>query len=456
MRNLRGGPLAVFLLLLATWAATAFGGEITGVQPYALDLPRVPAYLSDPRDGRTLTAHSDLFDQPLFALDCFLDTGASRIIVCRSDRDALGVRATGATIEDWGISGTETFDVSAPYVLHVGDSTIDFMQPEQYRSSLPCTLQLARATQDVAGALPKGMKERLDGSLEGLGLDADELLQGLMPTINVVGTPFLAKHVAILDPQPVVSALGLLGSVLGGATVADSAPGAADPFANLDKLLEQAEQSGSAMGVGRMNVKIQPAGATYAQPQIIVPLDMRRVDPKGVAATWAPVPFVEEVTLTVGRRQVKADLLLDTGGTLSLISSDLARQLGLDLTRPALTALVAGVGDGPKELKGFWLDSLTIPTTRGAPLAYTRAPFFIADIQGIEGALGMNFLGPSVYLDMGKLTRMAEGGGERMVASAFSLLADMRTGPMPFQRIVLDLPRSQLGLDPAPAPQEAE
>ena len=451
MRNLGRRAWAVVVLLSTTWVASALGHEIGGVQPYALDLPRVPAWLSDPEDGKRLTAEGDLFGMQLFAMDCFLDTGASRVLVCKTDRDALGIRATGATIEDWGIGGTETFDVSEPYVLHVGDSTIDYMRPEQYKFALPCTLQLARTTLDVAGALPEGLKGQLEQNLQGLGLGTDELLQGLMPAINVVGTPFLSEHVAILDPQPVVGALDMLGGLLGGAGLAPGTSGGSDPFANLDKLLEQAQRSGGAMGLGRIKVGIHSAEFEYGEPEIVVPLDMRRVDPEPMAATWAPVPFVEGAVLKVGDRQVRTDLLLDTGGTLSLISSDLARQLGLDLTKPDLTAMVAGVGTGPQTLKGFWLDSLTIATTRGGPLVYTRAPFFIADIEGLEGALGMNFLVPSVYMDMRKLSGMAEGGVQGM-AGVFGLLADMRTGPMPFRRIVLDLPHGRLGLDPTPAP----
>ena len=118
---------------------------------------------------------------PSSASSFLLDTGATSTLIFSSASEQL--KAAGyvveGTFDEIGISGVQTFDVSAPYVLHVGDSTIDFMRPEQYKFSLPCTLQLARATQDVASALPEGIKKQLDENLAGLGLSPEELLQSL-------------------------------------------------------------------------------------------------------------------------------------------------------------------------------------------------------------------------------------------------------------------------------------
>jgi len=47
---------------------------------------------------------------------------------------------------------------------------------------------------------------------------------------------------------------------------------------------------------------------------------------------------------------------------------------------------------------------------------------------------------PSVYMDMDM---------NKMMENPMGMLTSMKNGPMPFSRIVIDLPRQQLGLDPA-------
>lgn len=434
-----------FLTLVAVWMGvwasgvltTAGALQINGVQPYALDQPRVPALLAPASGGPPLSAYSELVGQRVFAIDCFLDTGASRMVISRSDRDVLHVRTTGQTVEDFGIAGTERFDVSIPYRVYVADSTADTTDPRQFRYGIRCVLQLRRNDQNPLTALPKGLSDSLKG-LEGLGVSAKDLGDMLTPAINIIGTPFLQNYVAILDPRPVVSALGAVAGMLGGG----GDDGGGDAFAALDELLAQLQKSGASAttSLGRMKVDILPFNQQYVGAQIVVPLTMRSIEPKPVPVTKSSLPFVSGVLLTHFGRSARVSLLVDTGGGMSLLSTRVARRLGLNMNQPPLTAFVQGVGKGGVQLKGDWVARAVLPTLRGGPLVYNRVPFFISDIAGIDGTIGVNMLVPSIYIDMNMTNLMA---------NPLAMLGNMKNGPMPFKRIIIDLPRRQLGLDPA-------
>lgn len=423
-------------LIAAIWLLAAPGRalEIRGVEPFALDLPRVPAFLAPIDGGQPLTHGSDLAGRPLFAFDCFLDTGASRMVISRADRDALNVRSTDARVEDYGIAGTETFDVSIPYRICIGDSSASATDPRQFPYVMRCVLQLRRNDPNPMHALPSGLTESLTGGMEGLGLGLEELGALVTPAVNIVGAPFLRGYVAILEPGPVEAAMGALGGLFGGS----SSAGALEA---LESLLSQfAGADAASTSLGRMAVRFVRAGTEYAPAEIVVPLTLRDMDPGNIPVSHDDVPFVADVTLTHKDRHVRVNLLVDTGGSMSLISSRVARELNLDVDRPPLSVLVQGVGEGSMDLGGHWVDRMVVPTAGGAePLAYHRVPLFVADVAGIDGTIGANMLAPSVYMDMNM---------DRLTANPLSLLAGLRTGPTPFRRIVIDLPRGQLGLDP--------
>jgi hypothetical protein len=425
-------------LIAAVWLLAASGRalEIRGVEPFALDLPRVPAFLAPMDGGQPLTHDSDLAGRPLFAFDCYLDTGASRMVISRADRGALNVRSTDSRVEDYGIAGTETFDVSIPYRICVGDSSASTTDPRQFPHVMRCVLQLRRSDQNPLHALPSSLTESLTGGLglEGLGLGLEELGALVTPSINIVGAPFLRGYVAILEPGPVETAMRALDGLFGGS----SSAGALEA---LDSLISQvAGADAASTSLGRIAVRFVRAGTAYAPAQIVVPLTLRDLDPGTIPVSHDDVPFVADVTLKHKDRQVRVNLLVDTGGAMSLISSRVARELDLDAARPPLSVLVQGVGEGTMELRGHWVDQMVVPTAGGAePLAYHRVPLFVADVAGIDGTIGANMLAPSVYMDMDM---------DRLAANPLSLLAGMRTGPTPFRRIVIDLPRGQLGLDP--------
>ena len=431
--------ILICVAFLSVSSPQAAALEVQGVQPYSLDQPRVPAILRTPDRGIPLSTYSQLFEQRLFAFDCFLDTGASRVILSRTDRNALKVKSTDKSVEDLGIAGTETFDVAKPYVLCAGDSSTDITDPLDFRYCMKCTLQLRRHDPNPMEALPKDLAGQLSGTMGELGFSSQDMGQMMMPSINVVGTPFLKKHVAILDPGPVTQALDVFQSLSG---LGGSGGGGGDPFESLDNLMEKmAESELQGRNFGRIGVDILRADQSYPAAQITVPLTMKDMEQRQVPVTAAKVPFISGARLSHGDMQVQLDLLLDTGGAVSLISPEFARRLSLNLDRPQITTQIQGVGRGATRLRGYWIDRLQIPTSRGGPLVFRNVPFFVADVPGLSGTMGANLLIPSVYLE----TDM-----EKIRKNPMSILGSMRTGPMPFRRIIIDLPRGYLGLDPAP------
>ncbi len=82
--------------------------------------------------------------------------------------------------------------------------------------------------------------------------------------------------------------------------------------------------------------------------------------------------------------------LLDTGSQLTVISTQMAQKLGLDLSNPDTTIDVQGVG-GTETVPGFTLDKLDLPRTDGGIIEFTNVPVYVLDVDpGLDGILGMN------------------------------------------------------------------
>ncbi len=82
--------------------------------------------------------------------------------------------------------------------------------------------------------------------------------------------------------------------------------------------------------------------------------------------------------------------LFDTGSQLTIISTAMANQLGLDLEHPETTITVQGVG-GTEDIPGFTIDTLSLPTIDDTNVHLTNVPIYVLDIaDGVDGILGMN------------------------------------------------------------------
>ncbi|HWB54940.1 MAG TPA: hypothetical protein VG722_12130, partial [Tepidisphaeraceae bacterium] len=107
--------LALSFLLLPAWVLAQ---DFTGVQPAALDQPRIYVNLRRQLSGPALEAKVD--GQSSSVVECFLDTGASSVVLSAGTSKGLGIKhemtmeGTPVKYEDVGVGGGEAFEVSDP------------------------------------------------------------------------------------------------------------------------------------------------------------------------------------------------------------------------------------------------------------------------------------------------------------------------------------------------------
>lgn len=124
---------------------------------------------------------------------------------------------------------------------------------------------------------------------------------------------------------------------------------------------------------------------------------------EGLSITSVSNPTLAGVTLWAGAEEetvpttVASALLFDTGAQVSLISSGLAADLGLDLGRPETTLQVRGAAGATITLPGFTLGGIDLAAAIDGSdfddtLAFRDVPVFVYDlgIPGLDGILGMN------------------------------------------------------------------
>src|SRR5207244_12125065 len=105
--------------------------------------------------------------------------------------------------------------------------------------------------------------------------------------------------------------------------------------------------------------------------------------PGGPGPTSAPLAMIP-LTIRDNGREVTSNFLLDTGAQLSMISSDVARGLNLDLSHPSDTIDVEGVG-GTITVPLFPVDQLDVKATNGTSLAWTSLQAGVLDLS-VPGA----------------------------------------------------------------------
>src|SRR5688500_20018411 len=108
-------PFGVSLGLLLACSVSAV--EIEGVQPAALDQPRVNLHLRREKNGKPLVAKK--LGEQTINVQAFLDTGASGVMLSTTTADALGVRrakagAANVVFHDVGAGGSDEFHVAEP------------------------------------------------------------------------------------------------------------------------------------------------------------------------------------------------------------------------------------------------------------------------------------------------------------------------------------------------------
>lgn len=367
-------------------AAASKGGSkgvVDGVQPAALDQPRVQIELRRTASGVPLAPDpkakskdqdtsallkglgmGDLADGP--GITAFLDTGASGVLLSSGAVQSLGIRPlTGATFEDVGVGGSEEFSVSEPLFVSVAPGA---GKPIPF-APLPVRAQLSRGA---------GMMESLVGDL------------------NVAGMPLLNGRIVQLDTGPVDSLAGTLG------------------------------------------VQFVPAAPATQYTIKLTPFSFKRFTrtvPASAAPTLIDNPMIAGITVTYHGKSATGTFLLDTGAAASMISTQLAATLGVPAQppKPDFSLTVGGIG-GQQKSPGLFFDALTLP----AGPTYRHAPLLVKDItlldpvtkeqKTLDGVFGMNYLAGSANVsegaapDIGKIT------------------------PSAYKTIVIDLKNNVLGL----------
>ena len=125
-----------------------------------------------------------------------------------------------------------------------------------------------------------------------------------------------------------------------------------------------------------------------------VPVRPMRFDPENdtVAPSTAPLPALRVEHQNGEQTSVGRNYVFDTGAQMSIISTETARELGLDLSRPEMSLPVAGVGDA---IAGdvFTIDRLQIETSDNVDLVWEDVQVMVLDIDpSIDGVVGSDLI----------------------------------------------------------------
>jgi len=387
---------AIYFLIL-TLISPALADDIDGVQPAALDQPRINLVVRRQPGGQPLMGKNAQGDA--FNVEAFLDTGASSIDLSPHTAEMLGIQResigkTEARFQDVGVGGGSEFAVSEPIYFSLAAEAPNVNVDQKDAIA-------------VTYALTTGPFRAEIGPLSGGG----DLLTALaMGDLDVVGMPAIAGKIVVLDPRDVNSMSDKIRTY-----VYDAKTAAAD-HAPIPKTTQHVMLRFVSF------VRFTKISPPTAQPP----------------AVWAnpiigPNPFHPEgdrtppIVLTNRGKTLSGSWLLDTGSAVSMTSRKQAAALGVTYVpdtdgtdHPRLAGApadrqfimtVGGIG-GSKKSAGFFLDKLSLPTMEGTPIVFDHAPVLVADITvtdsagnsfTLDGVLGMNFLVASAMVDEGSL-----------------------------------------------------
>jgi hypothetical protein len=307
----------------------------------------------------------------------FLDTGASGILMSRETATQLGIAVDHrARFVDVGVGGPEHFGVSES--LYLGLANIHVENPRD-----------PRAYRMVGRA-----RFQVKASMGGL----------LSPAVDIIGMPALKGKVVVLDTAA-TNRLSYCAATL-------FAPGAP--------------------GIPAIHVAVGLRFQRFTNPR-----NPENIPPLPV---MAPNPVIDNIVLHHHGKNSRATWLLDTGGTVSLISTEQAKRVGIfnrqgrPVIKPAFSLPVAGVGR-TTTIPGYQFDRLVIPLRNGRKLIFKNARLGVHDIRytdgetqtqrTLDGVFGVNFLCASA-----KMVGLLPGD----------------ISETPFDKVVIDMPRAQMGL----------
>jgi hypothetical protein len=490
------------LVLAMGLPLVAFAVDFDGVQPAALDQPRVNVWLLpagsdvpytyatiDPVTLNNVTGfHVD---------DAYYDTGASGVLLSEGTASALGISnqaylGKSVIYEDVGVAGSDTFHTSisldvavAPYHPTVATQINAFEN----------AFTLSNDTVALRNNLATIPTQRFNSIHTQVGPIGGS--NPLLGDLDVFGIPLMQGKVVVMDPKPVNAAVTATdpttvldatmrtyvynpGTPVKPATL-DSDPGIPQTdlhvkltYASFDRFSKTYLKDETTQATTPMTPsEIATYGPTLAGNPFIGPNPIHAVDASVPAGNAPPV------TITLGAQQASGSFLLDTGASASMISSSMAARLGVHYLagtegtdNPVLIDAggnvlanqfllpIGGIG-GTKMTAGFFLTSLFVPTMEGNAsnpndpnnLRYLNAPVLVNDITVVD---------PSTYnplTDTYGTTLTLDGifGMNFLVGSAnydfsgfFPTVTGMTEGP--YNWVVFDQPNGILGLSVVPEP----
>lgn len=367
------GAGSVGLKLLIPAAAILLGfaqhSYLSAAMPYialgpadelALDQPRIAVEFVDPTTGRTVG--------PSLANTFLLDTGANGILAVDdavAEMNSRGYRTEGVFFEQ-GVAGFTEFDVSAAYNLRYAGS-----------DGVPHVLENVRilSSNDVTFCP----------------------VPGLCSFFGIAGMPTMDGRVTTMN-------LASLGGDGGGTF-------------DLDDLLN------GLLEVDFLETTFSDSLPPTHQRRYSIPVSQAHfvAEGEGPLPTWADLPFLSLITKHQDK-QKSGNFVLDTGAQLSILSSAMAFDLGLDANGNGLLddeavgfQAIGGVG-GQINAPLMHVDELRVPTEQGVELVYTDLSVAIVDIDPtIDGIFGMNFLSSgwtgSLLGDLGDLADLLNDAG---------------------------------------------
>jgi hypothetical protein len=416
-----------FSLFFCLGLANLRAEDIDGVQPAAIDQPRVNLIVRRQPGGPPLMGKS--MGQDIFNVEAFLDTGASGVMLSPNTASTLGVQreksaGVGSTdgearFKDVGIGGGSEFAISDPIYLSIAP-----MAP-----NVDVEQQDAIATTYTQSCGP------LRAQIGPLESNLDLLTSLAMGDLDIAGAPVMQGKIVVMDAKDVNAFSDKIRTYL----YDNSQRG----DAAIPKTALHLKLSSVSFARFTQTTPSSSIGPMLSDNPLIGPNPMTRQNLNAPA-----------VVVSHNGRHMTGSWLLDTGAAASMISEKQAAALGvtyIESTRGAETPKLSGVPEdkqftlsvggigGQKKSAGFYLDELTLTTQEGKPLRYRHAPVLVADITvkdasgasfTLDGVFGMNFLVATANLTE---------------ASLVPDIDHLTQGP--YRWIVYDQPRGILGLE---------
>lgn len=352
-----------------------------------------------------------------------LDTGASAYVLSPATVKRFNLEVIeNAVYHEVGLHGQTPMGVTGQYALALGgsDGTIATKPGKFYLCEQNARMQINKA-------MTEGNQTEM-----------------MMGEINIVGMPAIEQFIIEIDPSKMDGAMEVLqGKELGELDLGDL---------NDMKFLDNLE-----------NVGAEPSVTLYPPNHMIdrkdvdvtIKLDYRdfnrehNPDDKGPLPTMSRNPMITGIRAVLGAKEATGDFLLDTGAPISIISTRVAKELGLmddqgNFTRdPAFSLPLGGVSGKQTTVQGFRLDRLSVPAEDGTVIEFINAHIVVTDISTtldsgetvtLDGVFGTNLLLPSV--------------------SGLGLGLPDNVAPGPFSKIWIDGPRRELMLKKAEPPKD--